>query len=332
MTVFIILIIAIIVVAVIWLLMQPAQYEVVRSRVIQASPETVYGNVVDFKQWAHWSPWLLHEPEASLQLSPKSDAKGSWYQWQGQFIGSGKMTHRQLVEQQSIEQVLELQTPMKSSSEVYWRFTSVAEGTEVTWGMRGKMPFLFRWMSKMMDQWMGKDYEIGLLKLAMLSGDMQQPLEIEFNGTVEVEPEHYIASHFVGSIDDMKQAMQTAYPKVMQAAEKHEMEISGTPLAIYHDFDMKTNRVICDIAIPVKQPKVVTDLITGSLVTERYMRTTLRGDYVHLERAWHSALSHARMSKQKVQVGRPMLERYVSNPMEKQGLELVTMIDLPLKS
>ena len=316
----------------IWLAMQPADYEVMRSRVIKASPDKVYGLVADLKQWGSWNPWLMHEPDATLEYGESTDSPQGWYSWNGQHIGAGKMTHVSLVENEAIEQALEFYKPMKSKSDVYWRFSPVGDATEVTWGMRGKMPFFFRWMSKMMDGWVGKDYEIGLARLAMDSGDRSDPFEISFPGTVEGQPLNYIASHFAGSADDMEAVMRESLQKVMQAVTDNDMEASGPPFTLYHEFDHKKNQVICDVAVPVKIVKDVAGLITGALPTQRYMRTALSGDYKHLEKTWFSAFSHARMFKQKIKVGKPMVETYVTDPQENQGMDLKTTIDIPLKS
>ncbi len=316
----------------IWLATQPANYEVLRSRVINASPEQVYKQVEDFKHWGSWSPWLMHEPDSTMEFGDSTTGPGGWYSWNGQYIGAGKMKHVSMVENESIEQALEFYKPMKSKSDVYWRFSPVGEATEVTWGMRGKMPFLFRWMSKMMDGWVGKDYEIGLAKLAMQSGDNSDPFEISFPGKIEGQPTEYVASHFAGSIDDMKTVMSETFPKLIQAVVESDMEISGPSFTLYHEFDPKKNQVIIDMAIPVKSAKEIDGFKTGALPVHTYQRTALSGDYQHMEIAWHSAFSHARMYKNKIKMGMPMIETYLTDPREHQGIDLKTTIDIPLKS
>lgn len=331
MSIVLLIIVALIVVGVCWLLMQPASYEVVRRRVIKVKPEEVYPLVADFKHWSSWSPWVMHEPDTALEYGPVTDAKDGWYSWEGRYIGAGKMVHQSLVENESIEQSLAIYRPMKSTSHVYWRFNPIGDYTEVTWGMRGKMPFLFRWMSKMMDGFVGTDYEIGLGLLAMKVGDMSEPFEIEFPGEVDVEAQDYIASHFVGSFDDMKAAMHEEFPKIMQAAAKGGMAVNGAPFTLYHDFDKKKQLVVCDIAVPVVESKDVEGLISGTLLGQKYSRTALKGSYDHLEKTWHSAFSHVRMHKSKLLVGKPMVERYMSDPTESEGMDLVTYLDLPIK-
>ena len=316
----------------IWLALQPADYEVIRSRVINASPSEVYSKVSDLKHWDSWSPWLMHEPDSTIEYGDSTDTPQGWYSWSGKHIGAGKMTHISMVENESIEQALEFYKPMKSKSDVYWRFSQVGDATEVTWGMRGKMPFLFRWMSKLMDGWVGKDYEIGLAKLAMVSGDNSDPFEITFPGVHEGGSVEYIASHFAGSIDDMKSVMGESFPKLLQATAESGMEMTGEVFSLYHEFDQKKNQVICDMCVGVKTTEVLDGFASGSLPAQRYMRTAMAGDYKHLEFAWHSAFSHARMYKHKIMMGKPMVERYVTDVREHQGLDIETTIDIPLKS
>ena len=86
------------------------------------------------------------------------------------------------------------------------------------------------------------------------------------------------------------------------------------------------------MAIPVAEAKSVEGFSIGSLPSQTYQRTALAGDYKHLELAWHSAFSHARMYKHKIKMGTPMIERYVTDMREHQGLALETTIDIPLKS
>lgn len=324
-------IVAILVAIVVWLAMQPGNFEVVRRRVVQLKPEEIYPIVADLKQWDSWSPWLMHEPDATLKYGDITDKAGGWYSWEGKYIGAGKMTHTSLTVNEAIEQELHFTKPMKSRNHVYWRFNTVGDSTEVTWGMRGKMPFVFRWMSNMMDQWVGKDFEIGLSRLAMVAGDMSDPMSIEFTGQLTSEPEDYIAKHFVGSMKDLPAAMREGFPEVKAVIDEKGMQIAGTPMAIYHTFEMKTGKVICDIAVPVVDAQSVDGFISGALFGQSYLRTTAKGEYSNLEKAWHSAFGHARMFKRKIDMTKPMVERYASDPETNNGLDVVTYIDLPLK-
>ena len=49
-----------------------------RSTTIDASPDAVYVHLVDFRQWAAWSPWDEMDPDmAAVLQSTKVDVAGS---------------------------------------------------------------------------------------------------------------------------------------------------------------------------------------------------------------------------------------------------------------
>ncbi len=314
-----------------WLSTQSGKFNVSRQRVINASPETLFKIVSDYKTWPDWTPWLAHEPGCQLNFSEQTDQANSWYSWDGKIIGAGKMTNHTLNSPSRIDAKLEFTRPMKSQSDIYWDFVPVDGGTEVTWGMQGEMPFLFRWMAGKMDSMIGKDYETGLAKLAMQAGDHSDPMELEFNGVIEAPAQQYISLPWEGSLDELGPVMQEAYPKLMAAVEEHQLELSAEPLSIYHKVNPKKRFVKCEMALPVKTSKEIAGFNTGELPERRYSRTTLKGSYGHMEKAWHSAFAHLKMSKLKFKWPQPMLERYVADPIEKSGLDLVTYLDIPVK-
>ena len=332
MSILLLILLAIVLGAVIWLALQPSAYKVERSRVMNVTADQVYREVADFKHWIGWSPWLMHEKGASIVNGDITDQVGGWYSWDGKHVGAGKMTHASLTENEAIEQNLEFTSPMKSESTVYWRFNPAGEGeTEVTWGMHGTLPFHMRWMARMMDQWVGKDYELGLDKLAMQSGDTRTAYDIEFLEDVETQSENYIGLHYAGDFDGMKAAMQEAFPKLTELVQKESLDVTGPAFTLYHNFDVKKQKVICDMVLPVKEPREIDGFVSGTLLGDSYTRTRLTGDYRHLEMAWYAAFANARMYKKKIRMSKPMIERYLNSPQDTAADDLQTYIDLPLK-
>jgi len=45
---------------------QPNQYEVVRTRTIDAPAAVIYDNIIDYRNWKAWSPWLEKNPETKV--------------------------------------------------------------------------------------------------------------------------------------------------------------------------------------------------------------------------------------------------------------------------
>ncbi|HPQ94792.1 MAG: SRPBCC family protein [Thiothrix sp.] len=316
----------------IFLALQPATFRVERKRVIPVTPQVAFDGVRNFRTWPQWSPWLMHEPDASLDFSDQSGQEGSWYSWDGKLVGAGEMTHEQLSPAAHIDCRLQFLRPMRSVSRVRFRFQPAQDGgTQVAWCMEGRMPFLLRWMSHKMEGWIGRDFDIGLIQLAMQLGDQRDPMVLEFPGLVQVEAATFITRRYEGSLQAMPAAMRTGYPELMQAVEQAGLSIEGMPVAIYHSINPETGQVCCDMGMPVVEARGMPGFEIVKLPARRYMRTRLRGEYTHLELAWHAAFAQLRMRRQRFRRGLPRIERYVNSPEGLQGLAVETWLDIPVR-
>jgi len=57
------------VVLVVYLATLDGGYKVDRSIVIEVAPQQVFDRVRDLRSWKDWSPWLIHEPDTTLEFS-----------------------------------------------------------------------------------------------------------------------------------------------------------------------------------------------------------------------------------------------------------------------
>lgn len=323
--------ILILIAALIWLTLQPAEFEVSRTRVINAPIDKAYNSIRDLTTWEQWSPWVMHEPETKITYAATVSEEGSWYEWDGKFIGAGRLQHESLSTNRKIKQKIRFTRPMQSESDVYWTFEEDAQGTKVTWGMKGRMPFFFRWMNAKMDTWVGNDYSIGLALLAGYLGDEENPVAFKFHNVVTQPAIHYMYESYAGTIDDMPAAMREGFSKLMAAVEHQGLEMEGDPFSVYNKFKLKKNYVECHMGIPLKASARVDGFPVADLPEQKYSRTEMQGSYDYFELAWHSAFSHIRMFKQKFEWRKPFLERYLTSPDEASGLELRSYLDIPVK-
>jgi hypothetical protein len=134
-----------------------------QSIIIKEKPKKIYAIISDFGQWQTWSPWLLAEPECNINTSKN----GTLYHWQGEIVGEGKMRISEKSDKHDyLSAELEFIKPWKSKSMIYFHLIEKSEGTELTWTMKGGLPFFLFWMKKSMEVFIGEDYRrgLGLLK------------------------------------------------------------------------------------------------------------------------------------------------------------------------
>ncbi len=310
----------------------PKDYSVRRSLIIKAERRTVFDKVRDTPSWQEWSPWLLHEPDAKLAFSADADQPGGGYSWDGQYIGAGTLTHDRFEGQERIDQTLEFRRPFKSRAAVWWEFADAEGGTEVTWNMRGSMPFLLRPMIPTMREMIAKDYDLGLALLrGRLDPDAERPL-IAFEGNTDLEPVSALTIPFSGGMEAMVQAMEQGLPKLAAYLDEQGSAPTAAPFSAYHKVGIKHKRFDCDIAVPAAMEVDPGSFSRKTFAGGKHFKVTLTGSYDFLELAWYAAVGHARMRKLKVDKRRPMLEVYENDPTKAAGSNaLRTALYLPLR-
>jgi len=133
-------------------------FSVEKSIHIEAPIDAVFGRVRDFKGWVDWSPWIIAEPNCSLDY--EDDGKG--YSWDGEIIGSGEMEIKNETAPKVIDYRLTFLKPWKSECTTHFKFAEKDGGTQVHWTMNGSLPWFMFWMKGMMTTFVGMDYDRGL--------------------------------------------------------------------------------------------------------------------------------------------------------------------------
>ncbi|NUR05889.1 MAG: SRPBCC family protein [Nocardioidaceae bacterium] len=147
-------------------------YTVERSTEIDAKPEHVYAQLVDFHRWTAWSPWEDLDPELQRTYSGPEQGVGATYAWKGnRKAGEGRMEITRAAEPGTVAIALRFVKPFKSSSTSMFVLAPAGEGTRVTWTMTGPKTFMTKVMGVFtsMDKLVGPDFEKGLARLKAVS-------------------------------------------------------------------------------------------------------------------------------------------------------------------
>ncbi len=159
---------AIVVVFLLVVAMQPAEFRITRSSTISGDASDVFAQIDDFHNWKNWSPWEKMDPEMKRTFEGETSGVGAIYSWEGnKKVGSGKMT---IVESRPDELVrikLEFFKPFAATNDTEFSLKDVENGTSVTWTMSGRNGFLGKAMClfKNMDKMVGPDFENGLAQM-----------------------------------------------------------------------------------------------------------------------------------------------------------------------
>lgn len=162
---------ALLVAAVVVVAMQPSEYHVERSIVVNAPARVVWRQIADFERWVAWNPWQKADPEQKTEISGDAGEVGHQSAWDGENSGKGTMTITEVDKPKHLGIELVFESPMQSKADTAFDLVEEEEGVKVTWSMDGEHDFPGKVASLLMgmEAMIGNSYEQGLGDLKIVS-------------------------------------------------------------------------------------------------------------------------------------------------------------------
>jgi hypothetical protein len=163
---------SIIIVFIVIVAAQSAQFTVTRSAKISAPPEKIFPHVNDLHNWEAWSPWAKLDPNAKNSFEGAAFGVGAAMAWEGNCkVGVGCMTITDSKPSESIRFRLDFEKPMKATNIAEFVFKNEGGQTLVTWSMTGQKNFVGKFFHLFMncDQMIGIQFEKGLAAIKSIA-------------------------------------------------------------------------------------------------------------------------------------------------------------------
>ena len=320
----------------IYIAVQPNSFEVSRERTVEAPAAVLYDNVIDFKNWESWSPWVEKEPDLKLMFPEQTAGVGGSYSWEGK-DGLGSMKTTDAAPYESIDQELQFEDFKPSS--IKWTFEPTSDNkTKVTWKMNSEeVPFMFKGFAALsggFDKMIGPDFERGLSKLDSITLVEMKKYSINVDGITDHSGGYYLYSTTSCKMDEFKSKMSEMMPKLEEFVKTNNIEMAGAPFVIYHKWDVENNAVMFSSCVPTTTRVITTesDVLTGKLDPFKALKTTLTGDYSNLKEAWDTAMKYVSDNNLELNETGPMIEAYLTDPIsEPNPAKWKTVIYLAIK-
>jgi uncharacterized protein YndB with AHSA1/START domain len=159
---------AIVVVFVVIVALQPADFRIQRTALIAAPAQAVFAQVNEFRKWLAWSPWEKMDPALTRTYDGPPAGTGAKYAWQGnKNVGEGRMTITESRPGELVRIKLEFFKPFAATNTAEFTFKPESGGTAVTWSMTGRNHFMAKAISLFMnmDKMVGGQFEQGLAQM-----------------------------------------------------------------------------------------------------------------------------------------------------------------------
>ena len=132
-------------------------YKIERSIEINVPTYIVYEQVTDLHQWENWAIWWKQDTAMITNYSGEERGLGAKMIWTSDVVGDGDL---EIIECSS--QGMKTKLAWGNGS---WQFEETENGTNVSWSMSGKMPFLMSFMTMFIEDMVAPDFEKGLAGL-----------------------------------------------------------------------------------------------------------------------------------------------------------------------
>jgi len=159
---------AVVIVLVIVIAVQPAEFHVTRTVSVAAPAPVVFAQVNDFHKWSAWSPWARMDPGMKQAYEGAPSGTGAVYAWAGNHeVGEGRMTITESRPSDLIRIKLEFFKPFAGVSTAEFTFKPEGPQTLVAWSMTGRTTFATKAVHLFLnvDKMIGDNFESGLARM-----------------------------------------------------------------------------------------------------------------------------------------------------------------------
>ena len=327
-----IIIIVIFAIGFIAILTLPNEAHMSRSVVIDASPQTIYRELITYKNFNSWSPWASKDTATVYTYEGPAIGVGAKMSWSSENdqVGSGSMEIIETKENELVKAKM-LFEGFDSNPTASYIIEPIENGTKVTWtydeeGITG----VAKVFGAMMDKFLGPDYEAGLAGLKeRIENAPKSDTEIS---VVKAPSFQYVGLALTSTPEMISTKMAQAYGQLMETVNKNNGEMSGAPLAVITRYTPEEMDFICGIPVASafessNEDEVITLMTMPAALS---VKCTFLGDYAGTEAAHKSIEEYLAYANYEI-AGNPW-EEYITDPMmETDTSKWVTNIYYPIQ-
>jgi hypothetical protein len=313
---------------------QKGEFTVEKIKIINSPRSAVFNYVNDSKNWENWNSLALEDSAIIVTYSQNTIGKGSSYSWNGK-EGSGEVKTINTKENESIIQKMNFND---NSSDVFINFKDTIGGTKISWRAKGKMSFAYKLMTIYhggATNFIGLIFEKSLANLDKILDYEINNYSIKVNGITTIPTNYYLAQTFTSKISNVIKNSEIVNRKITTFCKKNNIVINGKPFVIYNTYDEKNEITKLSICVPIKNQIFLvegSDIISGKFDSVQAVKSTLTGDYSHLNKALAKTLKY--VSENHLMVDPVFSHTQVNNlakPEIKNPSKWITEIYIPIK-
>lgn len=243
----------------------PERASAERSILIERPPSVIYGLVDGYSRFNEWSPWAELDPATVYTYGGPRDGVGAQMTWKSQdpSVGSGEQS---IVEADPYARIVtRVVFDGRQESTSILSLEPVESGTKVIWRLDADFPLRLdgnfgndlvgRWFSRLLDRFVGADYERGLAKLKALAESLPSTDLAGLEATisdVQEGPAYSVSGLEAGTdLASTLAVLEPAIAELMAFIEAEGITLQGRPTAVVRGHG--DGRWQFDLRVPVSR-------------------------------------------------------------------------------
>jgi effector-binding domain-containing protein len=277
--------------ATVFIATQEGKYDIKREKVINVPQPLLYDFINDYRNWENVGILTNNDTTAAFAYSGSTSGKGAVSTWKFKDT-SGRIETIKAVENDSIVQRAIIDGVL---SDITWGFTKVNGGTKVTVRIKGELNFSDKANAAFkggVTEKMESTLDEGLESLKTFLTQELTAFDIEVKGRIRKLGTYYLSSTATSTIPEMNRKVTEILPKLMKFISENKIVTTGSPFALFKTYDKQNNKTTFKVCIPIKEEIFTapgSDIEGGRLQPFEAFKTTLKGYYSHLPKAWTKA-------------------------------------------
>lgn len=291
--VFLLLVLAAIAITV-FIATQNGSYSITEQKVINVPRPVLYKYITEYKNWENLGLLKDADSTANYNYSNATSGNGAFMQWQKSST-TGKVTTIALVENDSISQQAVIND---LESQISWKFKDTLNSTKVTVKLTGNLTFSEK-ANALMHGGIDNSFETtvskGLDNLNAFLVTELRKYNIEVEGLVTKTGAFYLGHTSTGSIKGINETAASNFAKLQAFVAQNKITTAGYPFILYKNLDKTAQTATYTFAIPIKDEIFTaagSEYEGGKITPHTALKTTLTGDYSHLQKAWKKAIDY----------------------------------------
>jgi hypothetical protein len=313
---------------------QQNDYKISREKEINIGKDILYTYINDFSTWKEWFDLKDYDKSTILTYIAKTPSKNPSIAWKSTTL-NGKITTSKSVLSDTIYQNILIG---EDTHKITWYFTSTDKSTKVNWSMEGKSSFKWKlnsFLKSGIDAVYGGLFEKGLNQIEENLIAELSSFKIIQNGVVTRNANNFIQQKDSCSLDNFQTNYQKIIKNTKQFAKTNNLKTIDLPFIIVHKRNKTSNYIVYSVCISSEEEVLISE---GSKITIGYFdnylayKTTLLGDYLHLESARKKTEESILKLDYIINTNNNYIEIYkVSSPETKNTSKWVTELYYPIK-